>query len=67
MTYKIHTTLTIFHCLQTFKNNSVDNLNHIQLLHHNEIKYQGEAIPILCAMSAHGLQPKVELSNVLAL
>ena len=42
MTYSIRTSLTVFHCLQTFKNNSVNNLNFIQPLHHNEIKYQSE-------------------------
>ena len=55
MTYKIHASLTII------------NLNFIQPLHHNEIKYQGEAIPLLCTMGAHGLQPEVEFSNFLAL
>ena len=55
MTYKIHASLTI------------TNLNCIQLLHHSEIKYQGEEIPILCTMGAHGLQPEVEFSNFLAL
>ena len=48
MTYKIHASLT------------TTNPSGIQPLHHNEIKYQGEAIPILCAMGAHGLQPEVE-------
>ena len=55
MTYKIHASLTI------------TNLDCIQPLHHNKIKYQGEAIPILCAMGAHGVQPEVEFSNFLAL
>ena len=55
MNYKINSSLTI------------TNLNCIQHLHHNEIKYQGEAIPILCSMDAHGLQPEVEFSNFLAL
>ena len=35
----------------------------MQPLHHNEIKYQNEEIPILCAMGAHRLQPEVEFSN----
>ena len=51
MTWKIHASLMI------------TNFNCIQPLHHNEIKYQGGAIPILCAMGAHGLQSKVEFSN----
>ena len=41
--------------------------NNIKSLHHNEFKYQGEAILILCAMGAHGLQPEVEFSIFLAL
>ena len=70
-TYKIYISLTIFivykHFL-TFKNNSVNNLNCIEPLHHNEIKYQGEVIPILCTIvGAHGLQREVEFSNFLAL
>ena len=52
---KIHASLTI------------TSLSCIQSLHHNEIKYQGEAIPILCAMGAHRLQPEVEFSIFLAL
>ena len=67
VTYKIYTSSKISHCLQAFKNISLNSLNCIQPLHHNEIKYQGEAIPILCAMGAHGLQPEVEFSNFLAL
>ena len=55
MTYEIHTSLPI------------TSLNCIQPLHHNEIKYQDEAIPILCAMGAHGLEQDVEFSNFLAL
>ena len=55
MTYKIHASLTI------------TNLNCIQPLHQSEIKYQGEALSILCAMRAHGLKPEVEFSNFLAL
>ena len=31
------------------------------------VKYQSSAIPILCVMSAHGLQQEVELSIFLAL
>ena len=46
---------------------TITNLNCIQPLHHNEIKYQGEAVPILCAMGSHGLQPEVEFSNFPAL
>ena len=45
----------------------MNNLNCIKPLHHSEIKYEGEAIPILCTMGAHGLQPEVEFSNFLAL
>ena len=54
MTYKIHASLT------------VTNLNCIKPLHHNEIENQGKAIPILCDMGAHGLEPEVEFSNFLA-
>ena len=53
MTYKIHPSLTI------------TNLNCIHPLHDSEIKYQSEAIPILCTMDAHGLQLGVEFSNFL--
>ena len=67
MTYKNYTSSTIFHCSQTFKSNSINNLNCIEPLRYNEIKYQGEAIPILCAMGAHGLRPEVKFSNFLAL
>ena len=52
---------------QTFKNYSVNDLNCIKPLPHSEIEYQGEAIPILCAMGAHGLEPEVEFSNFLTL
>ena len=33
---------------------------------YNEIKYQVEGIPILCAVGTHGLQPEVQFSNFLA-
>ena len=55
MTYKSHASLTI------------TNLNCIQPEHRNEITYKGEAIPLLCTIGAHGLQPEVEFSNFLAL
>ena len=55
MTYKIHTCLTI------------TSLDCIRPLHHNVIKYHGEAISILCNMGTHGLQPEAEFSNFLAL
>ena len=55
ITYKIHGSLTI------------TNLNCIQPLHQNEIKYQGKAVSILCSMGAHGLQLEVEFSNFIAL
>ena len=48
---------------QAIKNSSVNNLNCIQSLHHDEIKYQGEAIPILFTTDAHGLKPKGEFSS----
>ena len=54
-TYRIHAFLTI------------TNLTYIQTLHHSEIKYQGEALSILCAMSTHGLQPEDEFPNFLAI
>ena len=54
MAYKIHASV-------------ITNLNCIQPLHHNEIKYQNEEIPIFCAMGAHRLQAEVEFLNFLAL
>ena len=53
MTYKIDTSLTTFCCLQIFSNIQKQLGKQSQPLHHNEIKYQGEAIPILCAVGAH--------------
>ena len=45
VTYKIRTFLTIKFLIvyKHSKNNLVNNLNCIQPLHHNDIKYQGEA------------------------
>ena len=59
VTYKTHTSLTIFYCLQTFKSNSVNSINCIRPPHHYEIKHQKEVILISCAMGTHGLQPEV--------
>ena len=66
MAYKIYTYLTLFVVYKHSKQLQ-SNLSSIQPLHHNEIKYQGEAIPILCVMGAHGLQPEADVSNFLAL
>ena len=67
MTYKVRHLFNDFSLFTNIpNNNSVNKLNCIQHLPHNEIKYQGEAIPILCAMGTHGQQPEVEFSNFLA-
>ena len=68
MTYEVHTSLRIFYCLQKLSNTTRQTTLIASLpLRHSEVKYQGEAIPILCAMGAHELRPDVKFSNFLAL